>query len=233
MVTIKINLDRKKSLGEQIYLNLREKIISTELYPLTEISEGELSKIIKVSRTPIRDALKKLENEGLINTIPQVKSIVSKINTNQISEANKIRSVLETNTVEQLSSSINSHQIKKLKKINRDILNNLKKKNFRKVFYCDNMFHQTLAEYAKMPISWQIITQISSQIDRVRNISYMHEDDNTFGPLQAIKDHQEIVEHLSSKNMKKVVQSMKKHISSLEIYTDFIKKTKKYKDIIN
>ena len=134
MVTIKINLDRKKSLGEQIYLNLREKIISTELYPLTEISEGELSKIIKVSRTPIRDALKKLENEGLINTIPQVKSIVSKINTNQISEANKIRSVLETNTVEQLSSSINSHQIKKLKKINRDILNNLKKKILEKYF---------------------------------------------------------------------------------------------------
>ena len=79
MVKIKIHLDRKKSLGEQIYFSLRDKIISTELYPLTEISEGELSKIINVSRTPIRDALKKLENEGLINTIPQVKSIVSKI----------------------------------------------------------------------------------------------------------------------------------------------------------
>ena len=67
MVKIKIHLDRKKSLGERIYLSLREKIISTELYPLTEISEGELSKIINVSRTPIRDALKKLENEGLFS----------------------------------------------------------------------------------------------------------------------------------------------------------------------
>ncbi len=202
MVKIKIHLDRKKSLGEQIYFSLREKIISTELYPLTEISEGELS-------------------------------IVSKINTNQISEANKIRSVLETNVVEQLSSNINSTQIKKLKQINLNILDNLKKKNYRKVFYFDNMFHQTLAVQAKMPISWQIISQINTQIDRVRNISYLHEDDNTFGPLQAIKDHQEIVKHLSSKNMLKVVQSMKKHISSLERYTDFIKKTKKYKDIIN
>ena len=52
------------------------------------------------------------------------------------------------------------------------------------------MFHQTLAVQAKMPISWQIISQINTQIDRVRNISYLHEDDNTFGPLQAIKDHQ-------------------------------------------
>ena len=233
MFKIKINLDRKKSLGEQIYLILREKIISTELYPLTEISEGELSKTIKVSRTPIRDALKKLENEGLINTIPQVKSVVSKINTNQISETNKIRSVLETNVVEQLSSSINSNQIKKLKQINHNIIENLKKKNLKKVFYFDNLFHQTLAIQAKMPISWQIISQINTQIDRVRNISYLHEGDNTFGPLQAIKDHQEIVKHLSSKNMLKVVQSMKKHISSLEQYTDFIKKTKKYKDIIN
>lgn len=233
MIKIKLYLDRKKSLGDQIYLNLREKIILTELYPLTEISEGELSKIINVSRTPIRDALKKLENEGLINTIPQVKSIVSKINTNQINEANKIRSVLETSVVEKLSSSINLAQIKKLKDINDHILNNLKKKNFKKVFYFDNMFHQTLAIQAKMRISWQIITQINTQIDRVRNISYMHEDNNNFGPLEAIKDHQEIIKYLSSKNTKQVIKTMKKHISSLEKYVDFIKKTKTYKNIIN
>ena len=135
MLDIKIHLNRKKSLGDQIYSTLREKIISTELYPLTEISESELSKIINVSRTPIRDALKKLENEGLINTIPQVKSVVSKINTNQISETNKIRSVLEINVVEQLSSNINSNQIKKLKQINLNILANLKKRNFRNYCY--------------------------------------------------------------------------------------------------
>lgn len=233
MVNIKINLNRKKPLGDQIYFSLREKIILTELYPLTEISEGELSKIIHISRTPIRDALKKLENEGLINTIPQVKSIVSKINTNQINEANKIRSVLETSVVDKLSSIISKDQIKKLKNINDNIFNNLTKKNFKKVFYFDNMFHQTLAIQAKMPISWKIITQINTQIDRVRNISYMHEDNNNFGPLEAIKDHQKIIKFLSSKDTKQVINAMKKHISSLEKYVDFIKKTKTYKDIID
>ena len=132
------------------------------------------------------------------------------------------------NSVEQIKN-----QIKKLKQINHNIIENLKKKNLKKVFYFDNLFHQTLAIQAKMPISWQIISQINTQIDRVRNISYMHEDDNIFGPVQAIKDHQEIVKYLSFKNKLKVVQSMKKHISSLEQYTDFIKKTKKYKDIID
>lgn len=233
MVNIKINLNRKKPLGDQIYFSLREKIILTELYPLTEISEGELSKIIHISRTPIRDALKKLENEGLINTIPQVKSVVSKINTNQINEANKIRSVLETSVVDKLSSIISKDQIKKLKNINDNIFNNLTKKNFKKVFYFDNMFHQTLAIQAKMPISWKIITQINTQIDRVRNISYMHEDNNNFGPLKAIKDHQKIIKFLSSKDTKQVINAMKKHISGLEKYVDFIKKTKKYKDIID
>ena len=94
------------------------------------------------------------------------------------------------------------------------------------------MFHQTLAVQAKMPISWQIISQINTQIDRVRNISYLHEDDNTFGPLQAIKDHQEIVKHLLLKYAKSSSINEKTYFFFRTIYR-FYKKTKKYKDIIN
>ena len=74
------NLKRSLPLGKQIYNKLRDKIIYTELFPLTEIFESDLANKLNVSRTPIRDALKKLENDGLVETIPQVKSVVSKIN---------------------------------------------------------------------------------------------------------------------------------------------------------
>ena len=101
------NLRRSLPLGKQIYEKLRDKIIYTELFPLTEIYESDLAKKLNVSRTPIRDALKKLENDGLVETIPQVKSVVSKINVKTIKEANHVRSLLETDIVNELSNTIN------------------------------------------------------------------------------------------------------------------------------
>ncbi len=53
------NLNRTKPLGNQIYEKLRDKIIHTELFPLTEIYESDLANKLKVSRTPIRDLLEK------------------------------------------------------------------------------------------------------------------------------------------------------------------------------
>lgn len=229
----KIKLDRAKPLGNQIYEQLRKKIIVTELYPLSEIYESDLAKNLNVSRTPIRDALKKLENDGLIKTIPQVKSIIAKIDTSQIQQANEIRATLETSVVNKLSKIITKSQILNLSRINSNISKNVKLRKFNNVYYFDNMFHQTLANQAKMPMTWQIINQISTQIDRIRNISYKHQGDITYGPIQAIKDHQEIINFLSKKNTKNVKIAMQKHIISLQRYVLFIKKTKEYKNVID
>ena len=114
------NLKRSLPLGKQIYEKLRDKIIYTELFPLTEIFESDLANKLNVSRTPIRDALKKLENDGLVETIPQVKSVVSKINVKTIREANHIRSLLETDIVKELSNKINQKQLKELTTINNN-----------------------------------------------------------------------------------------------------------------
>ena len=88
---------------------------------MTEIYESDLANKLKVSRTPIRDALKKLENDGLVETIPQVKSVVSKINIQSIREVNNIRSLLEIDIVNDLAKEITKKQISELTKINKEI----------------------------------------------------------------------------------------------------------------
>jgi DNA-binding GntR family transcriptional regulator len=230
---LKFVLDRKKPLGNQIYSILWEKIITTELYPLTEISEIVLANQINVSRTPVRDALKKLENEGLITTIPQVKSIVSKINLEEVKETLELRATLEVKIVGKLSSSISKKQISILKKINTDIEKNLKIKNFKKIFFLDNLFHKTLAYNVKMPKSWQVIEKISSQISRIRNIAYKYKGNDNFGPKITIKDHKEIINALYKNDKSAAQKAIKKHIMSIERYVLFLKKNEKYKDIIN
>lgn len=226
------NLNRTKPLGNQIYEKLRDKIIHTELFPLTEIYESDLANKLKVSRTPIRDALKKLENDGLVETIPQVKSVVSKINIQSIREVNNIRSLLETDIVNDLAKEITKKQISELTKINNNFKKCARINLHKKSYYFDNLFHQKLASFSKKKLSWKIISQINSQIDRIRNISYTHKGKNNFGPLEAGKDHDEIIKYLSEKNSKLAIKIMKKHILSLERYVVFIQQEKTLKNYL-
>ncbi len=226
------NLKRSLPLGKQIYEKLRDKIIYTELFPLTEIYESDLAKKLNVSRTPVRDALKKLENDGLVETIPQVKSVVSKINIQSIREVNNIRSILETDIVNILSKKINQKQISELTKINNNFKKSAKNNFYKKTYYYDNLFHQKLAFFSNKTLSWKIINQINSQIDRIRNISYTHKGDNNFGPMEAGKDHDKIIKYLSDKNSKLAIKMMKKHILSLERYVVFIQQEKTLKNYL-
>ena len=226
------NLRRSLPLGKQIYEKLRDKIIYTELFPLTEIYESDLAKKLNVSRTPIRDALKKLENDGLVETIPQVKSVVSKINVKTIKEANHVRSLLETDIVNELSNTINQKQIKELRVINNNFKKSAKNNFYKKAYYYDNLLHQKLAIFSNKKLSWKIISQINSQIDRIRNISYTYKGNNNFGPLEAGKDHDKIIDEISNKNSKLAIKIMKKHIMSLERYVIFIKQQKTLKNYL-
>ena len=226
------NLKRNQPLGKQIYEKLRDKIIYTELFPLTAIYESDLANKLKVSRTPIRDALKKLENDGLVETIPQVKSVVSKISIKSIKEVNNIRSILETDIVNDLAKKITKKQISELTKINNNFKKSAKNNLYKKTYYFDNLFHQKLAFFSKKTLSWKIIIQINSQIDRIRNISYTYKGKNNFGPLEAAKDHDEIIKYLSKKNSRLAVKIMKKHILSLERYVIFIQQEKTLKNYL-
>ena len=226
------NLKRNQPLGKQIYEKLRDKIIYTELFPLTPIYESDLANKLKVSRTPVRDALKKLENDGLVETIPQVKSVVSKISIKSIREVNNIRSILEKDIVNDLAKKITEKQISELTKINNNFKKSAKNNHYKKTYYFDNLFHQKLAFFSNKTLSWKIINQINSQIDRIRNISYTHKGKNNFGPLEAGKDHDEIIKYLSKKNSRLATKIMKKHILSLERYVVFIQQEKTLKNYL-
>ena len=93
--------------------------------------------------------LKKLENDGLVETIPQVKSVVSKINVKTIKEANHVRSLLETDIVKELSNTINQKQIKELRTINNNFKKSAKNNFYKKAYYYDNLFHQKACNFFK------------------------------------------------------------------------------------
>ena len=87
--------EEKRSLGEQAYLSLREAIVTLRLKPGQMVYESELAELLDMSRTPIREAIRTLVVDDLIEVLPQRGMKVSLISTTKVEEARVIREVLE------------------------------------------------------------------------------------------------------------------------------------------
>jgi len=88
-------IDRKRLAAQQIYDDLRERIIGLELKPGTGLSRPALTEFYRVSQTPIRDAILKLEQEGLVEIYPQSKTLVARIDVKNAKETQFLRTAIE------------------------------------------------------------------------------------------------------------------------------------------
>ncbi len=88
------------SVAQQIYRDLKHRIIHGDLPPETQMSEASLAVEFRVSRTPVREALKMLSNDGYVVIAPQVGSIVSGIDIQDVLDATDVRTMLEPAAVE-------------------------------------------------------------------------------------------------------------------------------------
>ena len=105
------------SAAGRVYDLLRLRIVSMELPPETTLSRSELAHQFGVSQTPIREALQRLEQDGLVRIFPQSKTIVTKIDTRQLFEAHYLRVAVEAETVRRLTIAQDKKLISKLKAV--------------------------------------------------------------------------------------------------------------------
>ena len=89
------NAGTKETIRNQVYNILKENIIQANLKPGTQVSEQELGDELKVSRTPVREAMIHLAQEELVEIIPQKGTYISKINIEAVEESRYMRQILE------------------------------------------------------------------------------------------------------------------------------------------
>lgn len=95
---------RSQSASSRIYHSIRQQIVTFNILPGTTLLRGKLSEEYKVSQTPIRDAMQRLELDGLVHTHPQSKTVVSRIDVAQIYEAHFLRVAVECEVVWRLAT---------------------------------------------------------------------------------------------------------------------------------
>ena len=148
------------TIREEVYKYIRRAILLGEIRPGERLIEAKLSKEIGTSRTPIREALHKLEMENLIYSIPRVGYVVKDITEEEVEEICEIRIALETLAATWASAHITQQELDRL---NQTILlteKHIRKNEMEEVIKLDSEFHEILCKASKS----QRIEEISQSL---------------------------------------------------------------------
>ena len=163
-------LDRDRQAAPQVFERLRGMIIALELPPGSPLSRAALAEQFGVSSTPIRDALMRLEEEGLVEVFPQYATVVSRIDVHRAQQAHFLRQALELEIVRVLALKPDEVLVTELNATIARQLQFAKAGAFEKFMAADNEFHAQLYEASDKQDIWTLVKSRSGHIDRLRRL---------------------------------------------------------------
>jgi DNA-binding GntR family transcriptional regulator len=160
-----------QSLATDVYAALREAIVSLALAPREALSENELARQLNVSRTPVREALKKLADEDLVEIYPQMGTFVARIDMAAVKEAQFIREAIELAVIGKAAQMATDDDVKRL----NELLERQSTANARgdlDAFYAaDEALHATFSDICGFKNTWRTARAVKTHLDRVRRLS--------------------------------------------------------------
>lgn len=138
------------------------------LEPGVSVSVQKLSERYGVSRTPVREAIVRLQQSGLVEIYPQRKTVVSKIDLKRVCEEWFIRKSLETAVVDRFIRRCSELVADTMQELISKQKQYLDKEHFGEFYLKDNRFHQLIFETAEQSLSWKTIENVASHYNRIR-----------------------------------------------------------------
>lgn len=201
-------IEKNKSMREKVYDTLKQMIIDGVIKPGERIIETEYSNKFQISRTPIREAIRMLELEGLVESQTTGGVIVKTLTREEISEIYKIRIALESLIIEEIIKKINNQDIKKLEKVLKNTKKAFEVKDIEKVFSLFTEFNQILYNIASLPKVTGMINNINLYLKRFRKLSI----DNPSRKEEAFEDHVQILEAIKNKELSTAISINRMHL---------------------
>lgn len=203
-------------LTDVVYKDLRSKILSLALKPGTPLSFTILKPQYNVSISPIRDALKHLENDGLVEIRPQSGTTVSLIDMKAVRDERFRRLYLELGAVEKcFDKGISTQLISKWENSIKQQEQAFDVRDTSLFLDLDNAMHRSLFEESGHEKVYDSMLTSSGNYHRIRMVSYLFDD--IFS--NAIEQHKEILNSLKSGSLDDVLSLERKHISKIDLET--------------
>ena len=189
MVDFKIKIEEPKLLSEDIADSIRTAIIKGKFRPGEKISEGELAESMGISRTPLREAFRRLENEGFIEIIPRKGAVVTEINPDEAFQLYEIKSTLEGLAARLAAPRMTEKDIEKLERINRELEDRQAEDDIDGFYKTHCRFHEVFVKLCGNRRLIQIISNLNDHFKRfgVISLTFPGQFD------EAARQHREII----------------------------------------
>ncbi|WP_421358292.1 GntR family transcriptional regulator [Agrobacterium rosae] len=212
-------LDRSRQVALQIYDILHKRILEVELVPGTVLSRASLQIEFGVSQTPVRDAVMRLQEEGIVDVYPQYATVVAKIDLRHAQQAQFLRLSLELEAINKLTNETPVETAAELAVILEKQTSFASPETHDNFDAADREFHHKLYERAGIIDLWSNVRRQSVHLDRLRRLNLPMP-----GKMQTVlNDHQAIVDAIRSENPGKAREALRKHLSGTLSITDLIR----------
>ena len=194
---------------QRAYEHLKSAILSGRLDPGKRLAEEHLAKELGVSRTPVREALHKLELEGLIKPLETRGFVVSKDSREEIEELFDMRAILEGYGLRVISEKVSENLLKQLNGLIENAEDALRRKQLREVFKWNTQFHDTLHRMvSEKKRLHRLLVNVRKYVLRYREDTLQYPD----GGRRALDGHHKIVMALRLKDPDLCERVMREHI---------------------
>ena len=207
-----IKLDSYQPLREVVCESLREAIRRGILKPGERIMEIQLAEELGVSRTPVREAIRKLELEGYVVMMPRRGTYVANMSIRDINEIFEIRTSLESLSNGLAAEHITDEELEHLQRLLVIIGGYIKEGNMEKIVETDIEFHDLMYHAARNQRLVGIISNLRDQLTRFRTLSMSHP-----GRLEAtLEEHKAIVEAIANGDRRSASKAAERHMENSE-----------------
>lgn len=200
----------KYSLRGKVYDRIREDILNGVYMEHEELKEATLGEKMGVSRTPVREALRQLELEGLVEIIPNKGARVTGITKKDMEDIYQIRYLLEGLSARWATEHVTEELIDKMEETLYLTEFHAKKGNYGQVYELDSQFHELMYEASGSKILNHILSDFHMYVTRIRKMSLASDSRSK----NSTEEHRAILEAIKERNAEKAEECAHIHVKS-------------------
>ncbi len=191
------------------YQQMKTLILKNQLQPGQKVSKKELVQRLGIGDTPVREAILRLQKEGLVQVIPQSGTYISKIDLQEVYEARFVRENIEKLVAQEVCDRITPQQITELENKLKIQQIYFEAKDHDHYFQLDEEFHQTFYEIADKTHVWKWLQLLNTALNRFR---YLRLEVEELGWENILTEHRQIVALIKEKDREQLAAVVARHI---------------------
>lgn len=208
----------KYSLRGRVYESIREDILGGRYQQNTELKEAAIGAELGVSRTPVREALRQLELEGLVKIIPNRGAYVNMITSKDVKDIYVIRAMLEGLCARWATEEITQEQLDGMEETLCLTEYHTRKENYEKLYELDSLFHEQLYSASGSRILNHVLSDFHDYVKKVRKVTIASQSRS----VKSTEEHRAIFEAIREKDADRAEELARQHvkrtIESIQVY---------------